>query len=252
MRATLKKVLPGEVVGLYRAVKNVVSPPPPPRYNQDGLATDHSSDFMTAPRFAAAYAAGKATGAWGGNDIHWRAHVACWAAARGAALEGDFVECGVDRGGLAMTVLHYADLPRLNKRFWLLDTFQGLAETHISAEERRLGVKAGGFQECYQQVKQNFAAYPFVEIIRGTVPETLPLARAERVAYLSIDMNCAGPEIAAVEYFWDKLTPGAAVLLDDYGWAGHEVQRRAFDDLARRLRVPLLAMPTGQGLILRP
>jgi O-methyltransferase len=76
--------------------------------------------------------------------------------------------------------------------------------------------------------------------------------RAEKVCYLSIDMNCAEPEIAAAEFFWDKMVTGAAMILDDYGWLGQGVQKRAFDDFARRKRVPLLCLPTGQGLILKP
>lgn len=39
--------------------------------------------------------------------------------------EGDFVECGVNRGGLSRAVMHYVDFERLDKQFWLLDTFEG-------------------------------------------------------------------------------------------------------------------------------
>ena len=34
-------------------------------------------------------------------------------------------------------------------------------------------------------------------------------------------MNCAAPELAAAEFFWDRLTTGAVVVLDDYGWDRH-------------------------------
>ena len=60
---------------------------------------------------------------------------------------------------------------------------------------------------------------------------TLAQANIEQVSYLSIDMNCSAPEIAAAEFFWEKLTPGAVVLLDDYGFNDtHIVQKRAFDE----------------------
>jgi hypothetical protein len=74
----------------------------------------------------------------------------------------------------------------------------------------------------------------------------------ENVAFLSIDMNAREPEIAAAEFFWDRLVHGAAMVLDDYGWRKHVAQRIAFDEFARRRNVPLLALPTGQGLILKP
>jgi O-methyltransferase len=225
----------------------------PLTYEQDGLATRHNSDFMTDARFARAYSRGRATGSWGEADIHWRAHVACWAAERALSVEGDFVECGVNRGGLALTVMGYVDFAGLkDRKFYLLDTFSGLSDTYILEEERRTGIRAGGYEECYEAVQETFSSIPNVEIIRGAVPETLPHVAAEKVAYLSIDMNCAEPEIAAAEFFWDKLVPGATMLLDDYGWSGHHVQKRAFDEFAKRKDVPLLCLPTGQGLILKP
>lgn len=76
--------------------------------------------------------------------------------------------------------------------------------------------------------------------------------KATRVCYLSLDMNCAAPEIAAAEYFWDKLVPGAVIVLDDYGWQKHDEQQPAFDRFAREKGVMVLLLPTGQGLIFKP
>jgi hypothetical protein len=139
-----------------------------------------------------------------------------------------------------------------NKRFYLLDTFEGLVEQYISKEEKELGRKPGGYEECYQAVKETFSRFDNVVIIRGTVPDTLQQVKADKVCYLSIDMNCMEPEIAAAEFFWDKMVSGAAMVLDDYGWAAHVVQKNAFDSFAKRKGVPILSVPTGQGLILKP
>ena len=69
---------------------------------------------------------------------------------------------------------------------------------------------------------------------------------------MHIDMNCAPPEVAALEYLWPRLVPGALVLLDDYGYQRHELQKDAMDGLAARLGVSILSLPTGQGLLVRP
>jgi hypothetical protein len=127
-------------------------------------------------------------------------------------------------------------------------------EPQLSAEERALGRRAGKegrYEECFAQVAATFAAYPNVRFIRGAVPDTLPQVAAERVAYLSIDMNCAAPEIAAGEYFWTRLSPGAVVLLDDYAYAGYEPQKHAWDAFARAHGTHVLALPTGQGLLVK-
>ena len=72
------------------------------------------------------------------------------------------------------------------------------------------------------------------------------------MSYLSIDMNIAAPEIAAIEHFWDKLVPGAPVVLDDYAWIGYEEQLHAWDAFAASKGVAIACLPTGQGLILKP
>ena len=57
--------------------------------------------------------------------------------------------------------------------------------------------------------------------------------------------------MAALEYFWERLVPGALVLFDDYAYRGYEAQKRALDALARRRDVPIASLPTGQGLLIR-
>lgn len=227
----------------------------PPTYNADGMMTWHNSDFQKDPRFMAAYKVGEATGSWNGRQIPWRAYVGCWAADQVKHLDGDFVECGVNRGGLARAICEYVDFKASRRTFYLLDTFRGLVEDMISDEEKKLGwnsTKNGYYVECYEDVVKTFRDFPNVKIIRGPVPDTLPQVDAERVCFLSIDMNCAAPEIAAAEYFWDKVVSGGIVLLDDYGFATHETQKEAFDQFAARKGVQVLSLPTGQGLLIKP
>ena len=221
-------------------------------YSQDGLVTAHNADFMSDPRFAEAYAAGKATGSWIDGDVHWRAYVLCWAAGRAVHLPGDFVECGVYKGGYSLTVCKYVKFETLPKRFYLLDTYEGLVEQYISPEERAHGIEVGGYEPSYEAVVRTFSQYPNVEIIKGPVPDTLPQVKPDQISYLSIDMNTRDPEIAAAEYFWDKLVSGAVMVLDDYGWRKHIEQKKAFDEFARQRGVQVLPLPTGQGLIFKP
>jgi hypothetical protein len=228
--------------------------PGPLTYNQDGLATVINCDFLNDARFQEAYRLGEQTGSWKDAKIHWRIHVLCWAADKASRLEGDFVECGVNRGGFSRAVMHFVDFPRLGKTFYLLDTFRGLEDRLVSDAERKRGIGIGKwfqYEECYEEVCRTFEGLPVV-IIRGVIPDTLPQVKAAKVCYLSIDMNCVAPEIAAAEYFWDKLVPGAVIVLDDYGWEAHYEQKVAFDRFAAQQGVMVLALPTGQGLILKP
>jgi hypothetical protein len=111
-------------------------------YDQDGLRSIHNHEFMDDPLFRKAYARG--VRAAGQNyNWHWRVHVGLWAAASASRLDGDFVECGVNRGFLSSAIMDYLDWDSLGKQFYLLDTFRGLDERFVSAEDG----EGGGVRE---------------------------------------------------------------------------------------------------------
>jgi O-methyltransferase len=83
------------------------------------------------------------------------------------------------------------------------------------------------------------------------VPEILWNTGIGAVAFVHIDMNCALPERAAFEFFWERLSPGGVMLFDDYAYYGHGLQRQSIDEAARATGAEILSLPTGQGLIMK-
>ena len=230
----------------------------PLSYNQDGLATQHNADFMREPRFLEAYRVGMENGR-PGTQVEWRVHTALWCAEQAIRLEGDFVECGVHTGilsGAVMTWLGFA--AHAPRRYFLFDTWQGIPAEQVSEDEKRFGVlemnrKYQNGDALHADVVKKFSRWPNAVVVRGRVPETLSaLAGSSKIAYASIDMNVAAAEMAAADLLWPKLVPGAPMLLDDYGWAAHVHQKKAWDAWARQQGVSILSLPTGQGLVLKP
>jgi hypothetical protein len=231
----------------------------PGAYDQDGLWSVHNHDFMRDPAFVRAYARGAAAA---GQDYgwHWRIHVGLWAARTASALPGDFVECGVNYGFMSSAIMADLGWDGLGKIFYLLDTFQGFDERYVSPPEiaagalkrNRQALASGFYTSRVETVRANFAEWKHVRIVEGPIPDTLVGVDAERVAYLHLDMNCAPPEVAALEFFWERLVPGALVLLDDYAYRGHETQKAALDQVATARGVGIASLPTGQGLLVRP
>jgi O-methyltransferase len=225
----------------------------PLSYNTDGIATVNNCDFIKEPRFAKAYQAAKDTNPWEGFTLQWRTHVVCYFADLVKNLEGDFVECGVNTGAYSRAVIDYIDFNTTRKKFYLLDTFEGFVMELVTEEEKKAGI--GQYNDHYTDVYANVVETfrPFnVSVIKGMVPNTLPQCTAEKICYLSIDMNCVAPEIAAANYFWDKIVKGGVMLLDDYGFPMHINQKLAFDDFAKEKGVSILSLPTGQGIIFKP
>lgn len=232
---TLRRILPWHVIGKSQAT-----------FARDGLWTLHNADFLRDPAFARAYAAGRATGSWGGADIEWRVHVALWAAAQALAVRGDFIEFGVNRGGMSRAIVEYVDWAALGRSFFLLDTFAGFDPAYPASYD-----KNWQYGDTQALVAATFSAFPRIEIVKGTVPASLERVGSERIAFAHIDMNCVEPEREALEWLWPRLQTGGIILLDDYGWAGHEPQKEAHDRFAAERRHMILSLPTGQGLLVR-
>jgi hypothetical protein len=151
-------------------------------------------------------------------------------------------------------VCNYLTFNALDRDFWLFDTFAGIPIEQATDSEREFAEAQNGpvYDECFDIARDNFAPFPRAHLVRGVVPDTLETVSIDQVAYLSIDMNIMAPEIAALEHFWPKLVSGGIVVLDDYGWTNHPLQRAAEDAFARSMGLEILLLPTGQGLLIKP
>lgn len=224
-------------------------------YKNDLLYTFHNADFIKEPRFVEAYRLCKEIGGelLKDYDIEWRVYILCCAAHHASKLEGDFVDCGVYTGFCTRAITHFVEFEKLNKTYYLLDTFGGLDPKYSSEYELKRNDKLGysKTKNLYEQVKETFKNYK-TKIIKGSIPETLDQVDTQKISFLSIDMNSEVPEIAALEFFWDKLVKGAIVVLDDYGYPGCLNQKIAHDKFAQSKGVLVFPLPTCQGLIIKP
>lgn len=227
-------------------------------YDQDGLRSVHSHEFLQDPAFCEAYERGVL--AAGDYNWHWRVHIGLWVAYSAAKLDGDFVECGVNHGFLSSAIMKYLNWDSTGKTFYLLDTFTGLDKRYVTEREVKSGVMkrnkrhltTGFYVQDVDSVKANFSEWKNVRIIQGSIPDTLTAVDAQGIAYLHLDMNCAPPEVAAFNLLWERLVPGAFVLLDDYAFLGHVAQKSAMDAAAGEKNLQVASLPTGQGLLIKP
>jgi O-methyltransferase len=177
--------------------------------------------------------------------IVWRRYVLACAAYHCVQLDGDFVECGAYTGVGMKTVIDYLGGLAFPKTFWGYDIFEHDASmlNHAMPE---LG------EGLYARVKNKFAAYPQVRLIKGLIPDVFEGNCPDRIAYLHIDLNQAPAEIAALEALFDRIVPGGMLVLDDYEWAGiYRSQKLAEDPWFEARRYRVMPLPTGQGLVIK-
>ena len=230
-------------------------------YDEDGLTTIRNHDFVDDPRFnkAVKQALSGAIETRYGHHGRWNFHVVLWAAAHATALKADIVQLGVFAGTEAAAIVDFLQphVPRL----FLIDTFTGVPAEQWTEEELRAGADSAQWAykeagDLYERVTNRFRRFPHVSVIRGKVPDILPLIPAENIGLLMLDMNAAAPERAAAEFFWERIVKGGLIVSDDYGHShvgkGYYAQKVAFDNFARSKGVPVLSLPTGHGLIVKP
>lgn len=228
----------------------------PHTYFNDGLRTLHDSSFTDDPRFAESYQRGlDLTPTQVAHQGKWRAHIATWAADTAIRRDGDFVECGVWFGFVSSVAMNYVDWNKTagNRRFFLIDSFEGLSEDMMTEEEKNGVYKTynGRYSGALERAKHTMNGFRNVEFVKGYVPDILSAITTDKVAYLHLDMNSALPEVEALKFFWPKMTTGGVVLFDDYVYTGYKPQKIALDEVANSFGVTIASLPTGQGLLIK-
>ena len=227
-------------------------------YAKDNLYTLNQAPFMDKAEFIKAYQKGIQTDKrrFLRNDgFEWRVHVYTWAAKQAMMLEGDFLECGVRTGVFSTVTIELLDFTKQNKRFVMVDSFSGTIPDQLSAyeynREKHAEVEAEVWEEVYREVKERWKDHDCIEVVKGVVPDVLNELDLGKLAFVSLDLNSALPEKAALEFIWPKLVPGGIIVLDDYGYPGFEEQQQVHEAFAEKVGATILCMPTCQGLIIK-
>lgn len=223
------------------------------QYNEDRLITIHTCNFRRMKNFLIAKHVSKRETGFEG-DIDWRLHTVLWAAKQCTHLEGDFIECGVSQGFLMRAVAEYVKFNELNKRMYLLDTFEGMPMNYVGDAEKKANahVRENFYLGDYRSVSRAFKDFKNVKLIAGKIPETLSQVPSKKIAFMSIDLNNAFPEIESMKFFWDRVVEGGIIILDDYAYStNYQIQRQEWDALANKLGFSILTLATGQGMIIK-
>lgn len=161
-------------------------------------------------------------------------------------IPGDFVECGVWRGGqsiVAAKTLEYFDS---NKRLWLYDTFEGMtAPSQYDVDylgrvaENKEGSKSRTIQNDWvyadlEEAKRNINEFDInislLSFIVGDISKTLTEKRhiPEKISILRLDTDWYESTKKELEVLYPLLSPGGILIIDDYGhWGG---SRKAVDE----------------------
>lgn len=172
-----------------------------------------------------------------------------------ARITGDFVECGVWKGGssmlMACTLLEHGVSDR---EFYLYDTFAGMSEPTEKdvnvkgtvAKAKWAALSSGNINTwdyaSLSEVRQNVfsTGYPAnnIHFIEGKVEDTIPRTIPDKIALLRLDTDWYESTLHELEYLFPRLVPGGVLIIDDYGhWQG---ARQAVDEYFKKNNVRML------------
>jgi O-methyltransferase len=145
-------------------------------------------------------------------------------------IPGDFVECGVWRGGASFLM---ADLLRQaeihDRKVWLFDSFEGMPPPEeIDGPAAQAYTENTGspwyFDNCsatleeVQQSARDLDLIPYTEFVKGWFDRTLPASRGRigPIAILRIDGDWYSSVRCCLDNMYDQVVDGGFVILDDY------------------------------------
>lgn len=152
----------------------------------------------------------------------------CMEVALAEDIPGDFMECGVWRGGAVIFmrgVLRAAGIT--DRKVIAADSFEGLPKP----DPEKFPEDAGDLHHQQEilavsldKVRQNFAQYDLLDsqvvCVKGFFESSLPAAVrdkvVERLAVLRVDCDMYGSTMTVLEHLEPLVSPGGFVIVDDY------------------------------------
>lgn len=133
---------------------------------------------------------------------------------RALDIPGDAAELGVFRGDFA--ALLNAALPE--RTLHLFDTFSGFDPKDLAVERREGFSRAreGDFADTAAELVAGRLPFPGRAVFHpGWFPESFQGCEDCRFAFVSVDADLYAPTAAALPLFWERLSPGGALLIHD-------------------------------------
>jgi O-methyltransferase len=154
-------------------------------------------------------------------------------------IAGDFVECGVWKGGSTMAAaLTFLAEGNTSRQLHLYDTFEGMPPPRDDVDIHWQGQTASAMQAgddpesgmywaraALNEVKANVGAigYPPEKInyIVGKVEDTIPTTIPNRISLLRLDTDWYESTLHELTHLYPLLSAGGLLIIDDYGaWTG--------------------------------
>lgn len=154
-------------------------------------------------------------------------------------VAGCFAELGVYKGESA-AVLHHMDP---NRKFHLFDTFKGLPPADLAHETGEAATYTPDrFADTHvDEVLMRISGNANIFIHPGYFPDTAAPVRDEKFALVNLDADLYQPTLAALQFFYPRLSPGGVIFIHDHNHKWEGIQKAVNEFTSNIPETPILA-----------
>lgn len=138
-------------------------------------------------------------------------------------VQGDFIECGVWRGGACIYAYHVMKELKQKRKVYVADSFEGLPKPNVEMYPADSGDIHWTYPELavsVDQVKKNFETFgPIgdqVVFVKGFFKDSLPKCDIKKISVLRLDGDMYESTMDSLENLYHKLSVGGYCIVDDY------------------------------------
>ena len=161
-------------------------------------------------------------------------------------LPGDLVECGTYKGASAYLMCRAHR--KSEKIIHLFDSFEGLSSPDPCDGSYW---KAGALSTTESMLRETLAEFCNYQIHKGWIPERFIDVSEKCFCFLHIDVDLYQPTLVSLNFFYERMTAGGMILLDDYGFKTCPGTKHAVDQFFHDRAENIIMLSTGQAFIIK-
>jgi hypothetical protein len=164
-------------------------------------------------------------------------------------IKGDYVECGVWKGGVVAICAYVKNKYHSKKNIWLFDSFEGLPEPSRDDGKEAIHYARGKsdgklvtINKCVSTLndvkklfKENNISWNHVIVKKGWFQDTIPKNTIRNIAILRLDGDWYESTKICIDNLYEKIIPNGFLIIDDYyRWKGC---KKAIDEYFNKQKI---------------
>lgn len=164
-------------------------------------------------------------------------------------VPGDTAECGVYKGAGSWMICDFITRHKCSKKHYLFDSFEGLSKP---CSKDGVYWKEGDLCASEKLVLEALKEFEdIIDIKKGWIPERFADVSESVFSFVHVDVDLAEPTKSSIEFFYERLSPGAIFLCDDYGFDTCPGVMTVIDEFLSDKPEKMLMLDAGGGFFIK-